>query len=187
MESSVIVEGFRSSEETYGLVYKHYIGDGDSNVLAKIQEGCNYGRYVTKIECANHATRCLNDHLHKLAENTKFPLESRQLLSKPAPGESISRLERIVKGVRTAIKEAGVTKSIEDVKNLRQDLKNAPDHVFGNHTKCRDFCNRKNNNEDNVMERMDNDFCNRIRTVIGNLESKADSLVFNQTTNVAER
>lgn len=53
MESNVIVEGICSSEESYGIVYKHYRGDGDSKVSAKIQEGCGvcegYERYVTKI------------------------------------------------------------------------------------------------------------------------------------------
>lgn len=187
MESSVIVEGFRRSEEDYGLIYKYYIGDGDSSVYAKIQEGCTYGRYVQKIECANHVTRALNDNLHKVAENTQFPLLSRQLLSKPAPGESVSRLERIVKGVRTAIKEAGVTKNAQDISNLRATLKNAPDHVFGNHQKCGTFCKRKELKEENVLPKIDGAVLNKIRTIIGNVEWKADSLVFNETTNIAEK
>lgn len=187
METSVIVEGFRRSEEDYGLIYRNYIGDGDSSVFARIQEGCYYGRYVKKVECANHVTRALNDNLHKLSEDTKYPLETRKLISKPAPNESISRLERMVKGVRTAIKEAGVTKSSEAVKNLRHDLHNAPDHVFGKHDKCRSFCTRKTIGEENVLPQMDVDFLCKIRALIGNLESKCDSLVFDQTTNVAER
>lgn len=52
-------------------------------------------------------TRALSDNLHKLATNTKYPLESRRLLLGVAKGKNIGRLERIVKGVRTAIKEAG--------------------------------------------------------------------------------
>ncbi|XP_039290407.1 uncharacterized protein LOC111056373 [Nilaparvata lugens] len=187
MESSIIVEGFRRSEEDYGLIYKNYIGDGDSSVYAKIQEGCSYGRYVQKIECANHVTRALNDNLHKVAENTQFPLSSRKLLSKPAPGETVSRLERIVKGVRTAIKEAGVNRNAQDMVNLRATLKNAPDHVFGNHNKCGTFCKRKELNEENVLPEIDVVVMSKIRTLIGNVESKAESLVFNETTNIAER
>lgn len=187
METSVIVEGFRRSEEDYGLLYRNYIGDGDSSVYARIQEGCPYGRYVKKVECANHVTRALNDNLHKLADDTKYPLETRKLLSKPAPNESIPRLERIVKGVRTAIKEAGVTKSSQDILNLRHDLRNTPDHVFGKHDQCRSFCTRKTVGEENVLPHIDVDFLCKIRALIGNMESKCDSLVFNQTTNVAER
>lgn len=92
-----------------------------------------------------------------------------------------------MKGVRTAIKEAGVTKSAQDVVNLRQDIKNAPDHVFGNHNRCREFCNRKENHEQDDTKKVDPLFFGKIRTLVGNVESKADSLVYNQTTNVAER
>ncbi|XP_039278729.1 uncharacterized protein LOC120350228 [Nilaparvata lugens] len=187
MESSIIVEGFRRSEEDYGLIYKNYIGDGDSSMYAKIQEGCSYGRYIQKIECTNHVTRALNDNLHKVAENTQFPLSSWKLLSKPAPGETVSRLERIVKGVRTAIKGAGVNRNAQDMVNLRATLKNAPDHVFGNHNKCGTFCKRKELNEENVLPEIDVVVMSKIRTLIGNVESKAESLVFNETTNIAER
>lgn len=186
METSVIVEGFRQSEE-YGLVYKNYIGDGDSSVFARIQEGYKHGRYVQKVECANHVTRALNDNLHKLAENTTYPLSSRQLLSKPAEGDTISRLERIVKGVRTAIKEAGVSSNQTVNSQLSSDIRNAPDHVFGNHTRCREFCKRKDRNEENVLSNIDKDFLLKIRQCLGNVEKKANSLASNQTTNIAER
>lgn len=187
MESSVIVESFCRSEEDYGLIYKYYIGDGDSSVYARIQESCHYGRYVQKIECANHVTRALSDNVHKLAGNTQYPLASRQLLNKPSPGETISRLERIVKGVRTAIKDSGVTRNAQDIANLRHDIKNVPDHVFGNHKNCRDFCKRKISGEENVLLKLDTNLICKIRTLIGNVECKAESLVFNQTTNVAEK
>lgn len=187
MESSVIVEGFRRSEDDYGLIYKNYIGDGDSSVFARIQEGCRYGRFVNKVECANHVTRALNDNLHKLAENTQYPLQSRQILSKPAPGETINRLERMVKGVRTAIKEAGASKSSDRIINLRHDIRNAPDHVFGNHTNCKNFCNRKQSGEEDVTNLLNKDFLYKIRAIIGNVENKANSLVFNETTNIVEK
>lgn len=94
----------------------------------------------------NHATS-LSNHLHKLADNTMYPLKSWQLLKKPVPGESIGCLEKLVKGGCTAIKEASVNRSSNDIANLRIDLKNAPDHVFENHSKCREFCKRKNSGE----------------------------------------
>jgi hypothetical protein len=40
MEGDIIVEGFKRSEEDYGLIYKFYIGDGDSSVFPHIQERC---------------------------------------------------------------------------------------------------------------------------------------------------
>lgn len=170
MESNVIVEGFRRSEEDHGLMYKFYIGDGDSSVFARIQERCQYGRFVQKIECANHVTRALNDQLHKLAENTKHPLPSRRLLTTPVEGETIPRLERLIKGVRTAIKESGVNKTAFDVSNLREDLKNSVDHVFGNHTLCKTtYCKRKGK-ETNCIPALDTAFLSHMRKLVGNLE-----------------
>ncbi|KAL5237597.1 hypothetical protein ACI65C_005007 [Semiaphis heraclei] len=56
MEQDIIVEGFRQSLEQHGLMYKYYIGDGDSSVYARIVEKVSYGRDVIKLECANHIT-----------------------------------------------------------------------------------------------------------------------------------
>ncbi|XP_054265988.1 uncharacterized protein LOC128988593 [Macrosteles quadrilineatus] len=188
MESNVIVEAFRQSEAEYGLVYKHYIGDGDSSVFARIQEKCRYGRFVTKVECANHMTRCLSDGLHKLCTNTKFPLESRKILTSVPEGKTITRLERLVKGVRAAIKHAGPTRSLQDIALLRQDLKNAPNHVFGDHSVCRQtYCVNQSDEEENMLNKLDPDFITEIRKLVDKLERKAETLVLNETTNAAER
>ena len=55
MESDIIVEGFQSSEQTHGLRYMRVIGDGDSSVVANLQQRVTYGPFIGKIECANHA------------------------------------------------------------------------------------------------------------------------------------
>lgn len=36
MEASIIVEGFKLSEEIYGVRYAKFIGDGDSNVYKQL-------------------------------------------------------------------------------------------------------------------------------------------------------
>ena len=47
-------------------------GDGDSSVLANIQVGVlGWGKYVTKIECANHAVKCYYTRLDKITQD--FP------------------------------------------------------------------------------------------------------------------
>uniref|UniRef100_A0A1B0DE29 Mutator-like transposase domain-containing protein n=1 Tax=Phlebotomus papatasi TaxID=29031 RepID=A0A1B0DE29_PHLPP len=43
MGSSAILEGFKKSEEMYGLRYKYFIGDGDSNSYRKIIDAKPYG------------------------------------------------------------------------------------------------------------------------------------------------
>ena len=43
------------------------IGDGDSSAYSKIvQNFPDWGKYVVKIECANHCVKCLRDSLEKL-------------------------------------------------------------------------------------------------------------------------
>lgn len=103
------------------------------SVFARIVEKVPYGRQVEKIECAKHMTRCVSDKLHKLAKSTSYLLQMRKLLSDKASG--ISRIERLVKGVRTAIKRNAL-----NPEKIREEVKNAPMHVFGRHTKCRYEC-----------------------------------------------
>lgn len=52
---------------------------------------------------------------------------------------------------------------------------------------CREFCKRKESHERDDTKALDKIFLSNIRTLVGNVECKADSLVFNETTNVAER
>lgn len=104
-------------------------GDGDSSVYARIIERVPYGRQVVKIECANHITRCVNDKLHKLSKNTRYPLDSRKLLLEKKNG--ISRIERIVKAVRISIK-----RNMGNSSKLKEEIKNMPNHIFGKHINC---------------------------------------------------
>ena len=65
----MIVEGFKECEDKHSLRYMRLIADGDSSVFARIQ--CDvpvWGRDVTKLECANHAVKCLRSSLEKLVE-----------------------------------------------------------------------------------------------------------------------
>lgn len=181
MEQDIIVEGFRQSLEQHGLIYKYYIGDGDSSVYARIVEKVSYGRDVIKLECANHITRNLHDGLRKLVANKHFPLHVRKVLTYGSP----SPLERLVKGVRTAIKECGKS---HNVNILREDLKNAPYHVLGSHKNCRPtYCTRSNMNEkDNVPLMESGKIMSEILAIVDKVTRKADRLVFNTTTNIAE-
>lgn len=82
----------------------------------------------------------------------------------------------------------GTTKSAEDIIKLRADLKNAPNHVFGDHLKCREtFCKDKSDSEKNVFPLLDGSFLAEIHKLIDKMVRKADTLVFNTTTNSAER
>ncbi|XP_063216747.1 uncharacterized protein LOC134527749 [Bacillus rossius redtenbacheri] len=187
MEQSIIVEGFNKSVEQHGLVYLNYLGDGESSVFARIQEQVSYGRYVQKIECSNHMTRAFSDGLHKLARNTLYPLEGRRILTENVEG--VSRLERLVKGVRTAIKSAAaLDDKAEACAVLRTDVANALNHVCGRHEQCRDFCKRKNSAERDVLGILEStNLANPIMTLLDRIIRNADRLTLNVTTNQAER
>lgn len=68
MESDIILEGFKKAESTHGVRYLRFIGDGDSSVYPTlIQHVPVWGRFIKKIECANHACKCYRASLEKLA------------------------------------------------------------------------------------------------------------------------
>ena len=43
------------------------IGDGDSSVLVTIRQAVPYGIFVTKVECANHASKAYRSRLETVA------------------------------------------------------------------------------------------------------------------------
>ena len=130
MESDIIVEGFRLSEQVHGIRYMCAIGDDDSSVMANIRQYVVYGPFVEKVECANHACKCYRNRLEELAKDHP-EFRGRGGLTKRA-------MQRLTTGVRVAIKMHSET---GDVQQLRKDLQNSPAHVFGDHTKCNiHFC-----------------------------------------------
>ena len=122
MESDIIVEGFQSSEQTHGLRYMRAIGDGDSSVVANLQQHVAYGPFIGKIECANHACKCCRSRLVSLAKDHP-EFRGKGSLTKRA-------IQRLTVGARIAIRMHSKTKNVSQ---LRHDLRNGPNHVFGDH------------------------------------------------------
>ena len=60
MESDILVEGFRLSEQAHGIRYMREIGDGDSSLMANLQQSVAYCPFITKIECANHVCKVID-------------------------------------------------------------------------------------------------------------------------------
>ena len=131
METDMLVEGFKAAESMHGLRYMRMTGDGDSSVLPNIQASvCGWGKNVTKVECTNHAVKCYRTRLEKIVQD--FPkYKGRGKLTQRA-------IKRLALGARCAIKMHSKSK---DVEKLRKDLRNAPSHVFNDHTNCSvSFC-----------------------------------------------
>ena len=107
MESDIIAEGFRLSEQLYGLRYMFVIGDGDSSVMATIRQSVLYGVYVNKIECANHACKAYRSRVEALAkDNPQF--RGKGGLTKKA-------MQRLTIGARMAIKMHSSTHNINQL------------------------------------------------------------------------
>ena len=56
MESEGAVEIFARSVETRNLIYKTYVGDGDSKAYSSVRDSIPYGPliYIVKEECKSH-------------------------------------------------------------------------------------------------------------------------------------
>lgn len=137
MESDIILEGFCQAEEVHGVRYVQFIGDGDSSVYPTLlQQVPGWGRYIEKLECANHSCKCYRSALEKLVQEKPH--------YKGKGGLTGAMRQRLTSAARCAIRmrsqETDVKKA---VKKLKQDLKNGPFHCFGVHTKCSpDFCQK---------------------------------------------
>ncbi|XP_065574204.1 uncharacterized protein LOC136036116 [Artemia franciscana] len=129
METDILVEGFRSSEEMHGLQFLEFIGDGDSSVFYKLKQSVSYGSNIRKHECANHVTKNYTAHLYNLCKNKKG------LYTKCLPRGIIQQLTKNLRGAIKINSENNGT--AEELKIL---LKRGPYHVFGNHTKCDSGC-----------------------------------------------
>ncbi|KAK4876863.1 hypothetical protein RN001_009369 [Aquatica leii] len=168
------------------VCYKNYTGsstgmeqNGDSSVYARIIERVNYGRSLIKLECANHVTRCYTSNLHKISLKTTHDIDSRRILRTHIP--------RLSTAVRSAI--INNSKTTKDVEQLREDLRNSPYHVFGDHSNCRlEYCKRKNEDEINSVTLLkQTKMFSEVWSALDYLVCKSNRLVTNATTNYAER
>nr|CAD7418241.1 unnamed protein product [Timema poppensis] len=128
MEQAILVQGFRESgDKMHNLCYKYIVSDGNSRTYAKIQRNVTYERQVIKLECASHIVRNYTDKFNKIIKYTVHDITAHKELSQLIP--------RLTKGARAVITDAGDNVSKNDV--LRDDLRNGPYHVFGQHLNCR--------------------------------------------------
>ena len=122
MEPDIILEGFKQAEQVHGVRYKRFVGDGDSSVYPTLIENVpGWGRYIEKLECANHACKCYRSGLEKLVQDKP---------SYKGKGGLTKKIRcRLTSAARCAIKmrskEPDTTKA---VKLLERDIQNGPYH-----------------------------------------------------------
>ncbi|XP_076685768.1 uncharacterized protein LOC143377868 [Andrena cerasifolii] len=187
MESVAIVEGFNCSIDMHGLIYTILVADGDSSVYKKILDSDPYKNYlvqVRKIECTNHLLRNFSKKINEIATKGRD-----------------KDLRAVVKNnalrLRTGIKKAAEYRLQEEitleerVRNLKEDLRNVPSHVFGEHKECQKlayFCKKYSdpNREDYVPRLREAGIYQSIEEAMQPLFPKADSLLHGLNNNAVE-
>jgi len=186
METDIISEGFKTSIESYGLVYSKFIGDGDSSVFSSIIDVYDTIK-VEKIECINHIVRNFNTKLYDIAKNTvkgknaaDIPIEERRLVSNDFPRFGIA--------VRKSVDHYQQNKTNSSWKDLEQDLRNIPFHIFGQHYNCKNyFCNKITTPEENKIPTfVKMNFWAPLQLALNRVVRLAKSLIEKKTTNPAE-
>jgi len=123
MKSDIILVFLK---EKYGVSFMRVIADGNSSVYSNIIKFVPvWGPYVQKIECANHATKCLRGNLEKLVSDKPH--------YKGKGGLTKSNILRITTGVRCAkimLSNDSQCSRNDSVKKLRSDIRNAGRHVL---------------------------------------------------------
>ena len=179
METDILIEGFRVSDEMHGLQCRRFIGDGDSSVLYKLKQNISYGPLIEKEECANHVTKNYTSYLYNLVK-----------MKKGAHAKFLKReiIQRLTKYLRGAIKKNAEEECTAD--NLKSLLQKGPDHVFGNHVKCNDTCPQKSQLPNGFIEdrwyNLPAQVLQDVRDGVENVCKKADFLLTDVTTNLAE-
>jgi len=180
MEASIVVEGFKQSESTYGIRYHKLIADGDSSVYKQILDARPYKHLtVEKVECRNHLLRNLCRKLRDMTtQKHSGKLEHRQLLGK--------NILRIRKGIVKAVKYR--KSNNHSPRSLQNDIINSVNHVFGEHSKCDSyFCSKpKEFNYIEKMKAIDFDFYSNVLKHLRFLARHSTSLLQNVDSNVVE-
>ena len=184
MESDILVEGFSKSVSLHGLKYTKFIGDGDSNVYKKILDCRPYSDVtVEKIECKNHLLRNMCNKLKEIVRNSKCgPVSLRKLI-----GNRIMRLRiAVCMAVRHRKKEDGKSQQ-EKIADVRQDLLNAPYHVFGQHSKCaKYFCKSTKKETNFVPPLIEAGLFNKIMEIMNKFADHSKSLLYDISSNNVE-
>jgi len=189
MESDIIVEGFKNSLKTHGVVYKFLVADGDSNVYKKILESAPYGHLqVEKVECKNHLLRNFRTKLKEIC--SKRISSQGKLVPVELRNEAKNNLKRLSVGVESAIKHYVDIDLPEENKLqlLRSDINNSVYHVFGDHKNCAEyFCKAEIAPSIDIITRMEEcGLLSDLQSTTNRLKFHSSSLLKNLNNNLAE-
>lgn len=183
MESDIIVEGFLKSVKMYGVMYARFVGDGDSNVHKKVLDARPYiNNTVEKIECKNHLFRNMCNKIKNLARNKKLGnVTLRKLI-----GERMLRLRKDIAAAVKYRKNENISEK-QKLVSLREEIINAPFHVFGQHEKCASYFSHKENEKNNVPSLKSSGLFGRVMEIVSCLADHTRSLLKDTNNNVVEQ
>lgn len=184
MESALVVEGFESLKNEYGLNISCFIGDGDSSVHKRLCEKFPTTA-IKKIECRNHLMRNFDTKMLAIVKNTSLNIRSRKMV-----GQETRRMSVAIRSAVKYRKNEDVSKTCK-VLNLRKDIQNIPNHIFGDHTKCASyFCkpDKKNKETVNMIPTLKKDKTyEEIMKNLNRLTQNSESLIEDVDSNISEQ
>ncbi|ODM89855.1 hypothetical protein Ocin01_16827 [Orchesella cincta] len=186
MEAGIIHEGFSKSIQQHGLVYAYFVADGDSTTYCRIKD-VYVGITVQKIECINHVLRNLNTKLRNIASNAvKRRYISKEERSLPRAKSRFKRIGLAVQSACRYYKDLGNWEC--NWKDLREDIRNVPYHIFGRHTNCKSYfqCSKKGQEEDLVDQLKSKPLFLEVVDAIDRVASLARSLIRMENSNIVE-
>ncbi|KMQ88744.1 hypothetical protein RF55_11711 [Lasius niger] len=193
MESDAIAEGFKSSLEMHGMIYRTIIADGDSSVYQTIVDSRPYREQmvnVKKIECTNHLLRNLCKKLRAVAETTQQKTHRKRgfVQLRNVVKNNILKIRReVIEAIdlRREEKQPDHYKAIE----LQKDILNIPSHIFGEHKRCKErgrICDLDETNKNYVPFLKLHGLYQKVESAIIYLSAYSDSLLLKFTNNPAE-
>ncbi|XP_029171153.1 uncharacterized protein LOC114940603 [Nylanderia fulva] len=188
MESDAIAEGFKSSLEMHGLIFRTVIADGDSSVYQAIIDSRPYREQmvtVKKIECTNHLLRNLCKKLQAVAGTTQPKMHRKR---------GFVQLRNVVKNnimnIRTEVIEAIDLRNKQEqphhdkARELQKDILNIPSHIFGEHKRCKErgrICDLDETKKNYVPFLKLHDLYQRVEKAIIYLSAYSDGLLYKYT------
>nr|XP_022911115.1 uncharacterized protein LOC111422121 [Onthophagus taurus] len=182
MEADGLVEGFRKSEELYGVRFATLIADGDSSTYKRILNARSYKNLtVQKIECSNHLLRNFCNKLTALSKDTRFPIKYRKFVTK-----NILRFRKAING---AVEFRKQERNESAVYLLKKDIDNSLNHIFGNHAMCDTYFCKPKNEYDYISEiktQCPELYC-RLNEIISSISNHSRSLLEKVNSNIVEQ
>ncbi|KAJ8673786.1 hypothetical protein QAD02_005048 [Eretmocerus hayati] len=198
MEACIVIECCDRSADNLNLIFGEFVIDGDGELQKLLKEYRGYTdngiKEIKFVICINHILRNFCKRLQRISITTQKRNEEK------VDGYYTVRnkIEASSRGMRKAVEAAIELRRAEpvsdDVKEelLAGDLRNIPNHIFGDHSKCRehkltcvtDVEDEKNQSLMNVLRKtkLHDPLVNSFEILV----SHTRSLLVKQTTNSSE-